>query len=564
MLLSLKVKDFAIIDAAELDVPAGFTVITGETGAGKSILIDALVIALGGRFSTDLIRSGASSAEVEALFDISEQPLVQARLAERDLVGDDANLLLVRRIVRAKGRGKVVINGGLSTVATLAEVVRGLADISGQHEQLSLLQPENHLAIVDAYGQLEALKDRYVTAYQAYRACLQERDNLRQSDAEALRRLDFVRFQLEEIEQLAPQPNENVALEAERKRLAHAERLSRGAQMAENLLYGEDGAAYDRVSRASSELQTLVELDAELQEPLELLDGARDALQEASRALQRYASRIDLDPERLQQVEDRLVALERLMRKHGTDISGLLATQKALADEAEELANRDQRAAELDSELQQRAVEAVEAARALSAARHQAASELDAAVRAEVADMELEGAVFETRIETTEQVEQLSLSGGDRIEFLWSANPGEPPRALAKIASGGELSRLMLAVKRLQCHTDLVSLYVFDEVDTGLGGKAADAIGRKIQSVAQGHQALAITHLAPVAARADHHLLVSKHSADGRTVSAIESIEGPRRADEVARMIDGASITKATRQAARAMLQRAQSPRKAS
>lgn len=559
MLLHLKIRDFAIIDAVEIDFSTGFTVVTGETGAGKSILVDALTLALGGRASADIVRAGAEAAEVEALFDISGHPLVRARLEQRDLVGDDPDTLLVRRVVGVKGRAKVLVNGRLATVAMLAEIVRGLVDISGQHEQQSLLVVDNHIDILDAFGQLDELLGRYRVAYDEWRGLARERDELRQNEDKNLQRADFLRFQLDEIARLSPRPGEDEELELERQRLAHAEKLKGGAACAEALLYGDDGSAFDKLGRAAAEVEALARIDPELVSLAEALTSAQRELKEGARVLQRYSERVEADPTRLAEVDERLAELKRLCRKHGGSLAEVVTRRAELEKELSGLDNADARLAELEGAIAAKRGEVQGLASELSAARKAAAGRFGKQVRAELADMDLAGAVFEVGLEPRRDAsgEALGPLGADEVELLWGPNKGEPPRPLARIASGGELSRLMLAVKRVLCSRDLVSLYVFDEVDTGLGGRVADSIGRKIQDVAREHQAITITHLAPIAARADHHLRVRKTVQGERTVSLLEALDGAERAEEIARMIDGASITKATRQAAKEMLARA-------
>jgi DNA repair protein RecN (Recombination protein N) len=536
-------------------------VVTGETGAGKSILVNALTLALGGRASADLIRSGAETAEVEALFDISRQVLIRQRLADRELLGDDPDLLVVRRVVGSKGRAKVVINGRLASVATLGELVRGLVDISGQHEQQSLLVVDNHLGILDDFGAYTTVLDAFGQSFAAWRRLVAERAALDRSEEELLSRADYVRFQLEEIDRVAPIEGEIEALEQERARLVHADRLKRGAAAAEAALYGEDGSAFDKLSKAAAELEALTRIDVELAPVAAVLESTRKELQEAARELGRYDSRIEADPDRLAAVDDRLAELKRLIRKHGGSLNEVLRRQTELRQELDTLDSSDARLAELERELAATAEQMQAAAAALSSARRDAATRLSRAVASELAELNLDGAVFEVAVTPRAPAGEdgtpaVTADGADAVEFLWSANPGEPPRPLVRIVSGGELSRLMLAVKRVLSQTDLVSLYVFDEVDAGLGGRVADAIGRKIQAVAGEHQAIAITHLAPIAACAHHHLVVRKELRLGRAVSVIARVSGKERAEELARMIDGANVTKATRQAAREMLAR--------
>lgn len=559
MLLSLKIKDFAIIEETEVDFGSGFTVVTGETGSGKSIVVDALLIALGSRATGDVVRSGAACAVVEALFDISAHPVVRARLEARDLVGDDAAHLVVRRTVALKGRGKVSINGRMATLATLAEVVRGLVDISGQHDQQSLLDVDNHLEILDAFAEVDDLKSRYQGAFSALRDCEREIGILREGDERGLQRVDFLQFQLEEFDRLGIESGlDERSLEQERGRLANAERLEAGARGAEALLYGEDGSAFDKIGRACAELETLSRTDDGFAGWLSTLDAARRELQEVARGMLAYAERIEVDPERLGRVDDRLSELRRLARKHGCAINELAVRRDSLSAELDGLSNIEHRLGELEKIRAQHLARAMQAGEELSCARKKAGKRLGTAVSKEVEAMELTGAELIVEVETGEGDLALRSEGMDRLEFRWAPNPGEPPKSLAKIASGGELSRLMLAVKTVLAKRDLVSLYVFDEVDSGLGGRAADRIGAKIQAVAAGHQAIAITHLAPIAARADHHWVVTKATESGRTVSDIVSVAGKARLEELARMIDGASASPTTRKAAREMLARRQ------
>ena len=553
MLLHLRIRSLAIIDAVELDFAPGFTVITGETGAGKSILINALGLLLGGRSSADSIRTGADQAEVEAMFDIAEQPIVRARMEQRQLLGDDPNILLIRRVISAKGRAKVVINGHLSTVATLSELVRGLVDISGQHEQQSLLVVENHRDIIDAYGGLEVERTETRQAFEDYRALHRELRSFQTGEDELLRRMDFLRFQLEEIENVAPRVGEDDSLEEERSVLAHAEKLRIGTGQVEGWIYGDDGSAFDRLGKATAELDALSQVDGTLAPVCEFLHSARRDIEEAARTLQCYGERVEVDPERLCEVEDRLAEIQRLLRKHGGSIADVLARAQRLNGELSALENRESRLSELEENVRHREQVLLKRAEALSELRHKAAEKFCRAVRKELEEMDLPNAKLEVRFARRAES---GAEGFDEIELMWSANPGEPPKPLAKIASGGELSRLMLGVKAVLRHRDLVSLYVFDEVDTGLGGKAADCIGRKIQSVAEGHQAVTVTHLAQIASRADHHLKVHKGCIEDRTVSVFEHIRGQERADEIARMIDGAEQNTATLRAAKAMLNR--------
>ena len=564
MLLNLRIRDFAIIDQAEVEFSTGFTVVTGETGAGKSILVDALMLALGARANNEVVRTGADTARVEALFDIKEHPVVRARLEQRELIGDDPALLLISRVIGKKGRNKVLINGHLSTVATLSEIVRGLVDISGQHEQQSLLMTDTHLEILDAYSEIDGLKSRYSKAYESYRRLLKEYAGLQAREDADGQQVDFLRFQLDEIERVHPVEGEDETLELEQLKLANAEKLQGAASLAENLLYSENGSAFDKLGKSIAEVESIAEIDDTLLSSIEVLEGARTEIEEVARTLSHYGHRIEVDPLRLEEVEERQAAIRRLCKKYGGAVEVVLERKLAMEAELRSMDSSEERLSAMEAEVEALKATALKEASKLTKARNKAATKLRKAIEAELSDMELAQAQFLPTIRPREVVGQLDNpaqrlgpTGADEVEFLWSANPGETPRGLAKIASGGELSRVMLAVKRVLCSHDLVSLYVFDEVDTGLGGKAADSIGRKIQAVAKGHQAITITHLAPIAARADHHLVVTKHAIGKRTVSQIELQGVDGRAEEIARMIDGAEITRATKLAAKKMLERA-------
>ncbi len=555
MLTHLSIRNFAVIDSVDLEFNEGFTVITGETGAGKSVLVGALNLLLGGRASTDAIRSGADQADLEALFDISDHPPIKARLEARELMGDDPDSLVIRRQLRRKGRGKIIVNGHLATMAGLTEIVRGLVDISGQHEQQSLLWTDQHIEYLDAFGELEPLKSSYQEAYQHYADLQRELHGLEKRGEEDARRQDFLRYQLDEIERIRPIDGEYAELQKERGRLKHAGRIRQSCEEAEAQLYANDHAAVDLLGTALGALECIPEDSCEdsVQEAEQLIKEARTAVEEAARILGRYAQGVEVDPLRLEAVEARTAELEQLFRKHGPNESTIVAEAERIATELERLNNRDNHLTDLSTALERAQEQGIKRAGALSQSRQKAAMAFQNSIQKELADMELENARFEVHLHTSEK---LGAQGIDGVEFLWSANPGEPVKSLARIASGGELSRVMLAVKTILSQRDLVSLYIFDEVDTGVGGRAADAIGRKISNVCKGHQAITITHLAPIAARADHHLFVHKTTENGRTMSKFDELNGRTRVEELARMIDGAQITTATKRAAKEMLAR--------
>lgn len=440
MLLNLRIHNFAIIDTVDIELHAGFTVLTGETGAGKSILIDALMVALGSKASINLVRSGAQTAEVEALFDIRTQPLIQQRLAERHLTGDSPEHLLIRRVIGPRKRGKILVNGHLTTVATLVALVQGLVDISGQHEQQSLLAQDNHVGILDAYGAHQDILTRYQQAYQHWMLLRREKNEQEKALAENLNREDFLRFQWQEIADLDPKPEELTTLADACARLAHAEKLQHVAANAELQLYGGDHSAFDQLSVVGAELQTLAGIDQGLAKCVEQLCEARGHIEDVANQLRRYVDRIEVDPHKLETLQSRYDALLRLARKHGGDLTQVLEKQCTLQTELAELQASTTRMQTLDQDIALAWQQVVAQSQALTAARHLAGQALDQAIVTEAADMELEDAVFQTRIQsmsTASQTYACGPLGAETIQFLWSANPGESPKPLTKIISGG-------------------------------------------------------------------------------------------------------------------------------
>jgi DNA repair protein RecN (Recombination protein N) len=559
MLTFLRVRNFAIIDELEVELAAGLHVVTGETGAGKSILVDALDLVLGGRGKPELVRTGAAQAEVEATFDVSGDPLLRERLAARGI--EETDELIVRRVVAAGGRTRAYVNGSLATQAELAELTAGLADISSQHEHHTLTDPARHLGYLDAYGRLEDERAKMKVAYAALDAA---RDALADAKARARGREDredVLRFQLKEIDQLAPELGELDKASAERDRLKHAEKLLAAARSAEEALYERDASIADELASLGRTLGDAAAIDARLREPAARIETARAELEDAARDLAHYARSISADPDRLAELDERLHRLSRLARKHGEvgaadPIAGVLAFRDRARAELDALAGSEQQIESLDRAHVAANEAATKRAAALSAARKKAASALGRAITSELSSLGMGGA--EVRVDLAET--GMSASGIDRAELLIAPNVGEDARPLRKIASGGELSRALLAIKRVlaglrEAEGRASGLYVFDEVDTGVGGAVAEVIGKKLRDVARHHQVLVITHLAPIAVYADRHFQVKKSVEDGRTHSTIDLLGATERLEEVARMLGGLSITKKTREAARELLE---------
>lgn len=575
MLSYLRIRDLAIIDALEVELHPGLNVLTGETGAGKSILVDALGLVLGDKARNDLVRTGASQAEVEAVFDLGDPEAVRERLRAAGLdeprqasSGPEAGELVVRRVVTAAGRSRAYVDGQLATVAQLATATAGLADISSQHEHHTLLDVASHLAYLDAFGDL---LDQRAQARAAHASVIQARDALQEARARLTsrsERADFLAFQVSEIDAVAPRPGESAELARERERLRHAERILRAVTGAEEALYGRDGAVVEELGRIASGLREMAAFDPALEAAANAVEAAEAQLAEVARDLSRHARGVALDPERLSEIDDRLHAIGRLARKYAQGATEpeatILAHRARVADELEALERAEQDVAALESDFARAIERAAGIVKGLSAERRAAGALLGARIERELADLGMRGArvlVDVSPLEAGAHNEaptvdgaRLGPTGIDRVELLVATNAGEEPRPLRKIASGGELSRVLLAIKRVLAGKRRAepgfgsrSLYVFDEVDTGVGGAVAEAIGRKLQEVARFDQVLCITHLAPIAIHADAHLLVRKTVSGGRTRSEIVVLGEDDRIAEVARMLGGSNITQKTR-----------------
>ena len=563
MLTCLRVKDFAIIDALEIELEPGLNVVTGETGAGKSILVDALELVLGGRGRPEVVRTGEALAEVEALIEIQGDAAVRARVEAAGIELTDE--LVIRRVIKSSGRTRGYVNGRLATATQLAELAAGLADISSQHEHHTLVDPSRHLDYLDAFGQLDTMRTSVAKAYGELREAADARAALDQRARDRGEREDLLRYQISEIDALAPTPGEDEALASERERLRHAERLATAAGRAEDAISAQDGAVCEVLARVAGEVEEAARVDAQLEPLVAQIEGARAQLEDAARELGSYARRVTLDPDRLAEVEERLDAIRKLVRKYGGSIDAVLAHRERAATELDEMDRHEERLLELDRAHAAALARAREEARQLSERRHAIAKKLGNAISKELASLGMGDAKVRVDVARIEGRDgelavdgaRLSPTGIDRVEFLIAPNRGEEARPLRKIASGGELSRSMLAIKRVLAGLRPAGLYVFDEVDAGVGGAVAEVIGRKLRDVARHHQVLCITHLPQIAVFADAHFKVAKEVERGRTKSTVRRLGHDERLEEIARMLGGLEITKATRAAAAEMLQSA-------
>ncbi len=562
MLHTLTIDNVVLIEHQVLELGPGFNVLTGETGAGKSMVVDALALVLGGRARPEVVRTGEREAEVAALFEVEAGSRVAAKLEAAGVPCDGE--LVVRRVVQAEGRSRAFLNGKPSTAAQLADLAPDLCDIASQHESVSLTDPATHLEYLDAFGKLDALRDALGEKVAELGIVVREIGKVREAERDRAEREDFLAFQLKEIEELDPSPGEETELESERARLRHAEKLSVATQSAADRLYEGDDTVCDQLARVSSDLDAAAAIDQTLAPLARTVDAARSELADAARALSRYAAGIESNAGRLVEVDDRWFRLQKLLRKHGPTTHELLAHRDELKKQLEQLAGAGALLDELEKKRERCLQVVATEARTLSRKRRDAASNLADAIGRELSGLGMGRARVVVDVSPVPGVSaadlppvdgaRLTSSGIDRVEFLIAPNKGEDPRPLRKIASGGELSRALLALKRVLAEKGPAGLYVFDEVDAGVSGAIAEVIGRAIADVARHRQVLCITHLAQIAALCDHHFVVDKVEAKGRTTSSVKRLTDQERIEEIARMIGGVKIGEAARRAALELL----------
>ncbi|QUW03864.1 DNA repair protein RecN [Chloracidobacterium validum] len=554
MLRLLNIENIAVVHRQRVAFDAGLTIVTGETGAGKSLVVDALALAVGGRATADIIRAGESRAVVEALFDCPAHPAVARILSEADIEAGDE--LLIRREVAASGKGRLFINDQLCSVATVRALRPYLVDIHGQGDQQTLMFPSAHAGVLDAFGQHVALSDATATAFSAWQTARRDLDQLKRDEASRLQRLDMLNFQRADIERVAPQAGEDEDLRRERMRLSNAERLLALAAGSYDLLYEREASALDLVAQALRRVEDLAADDPALADTVATLEAARYGIEEAAFALRDYADALVVSPERLREVEARLDALDQLKRKYGGTLAQVLATFDQIQHELANIENYDADVRRLTAAVEAAAQAYQRSALALRSARQAAARRFEAALEQELHALALPQArlvvAFDER--HVDAPETWEASGLEAVEFLFTSNPGEPPRPLSKVASGGELARMMLGVKSILAPTDIPRTMVFDEVDVGISGRVAEAVGVRLRRLAERQQVLCITHQAQVARFATTHLRVEKSIVDGRTRAEITLLDARERVEELARIIGGAVVTDSARRAARDLL----------
>ena len=567
MLIELRLENYAVIDNAAVEFASGLNLLTGETGAGKSVLIDALALLLGDKASSEIIRTGADRAVVSAVFESAgaSETAIDKILEHNGLDESEDGSLIVRREISVSGKGRVFVNNQAATVAVLRQLAPHLATIHAQNESILSFDPPSRLALLDSFAASQL--DPVAHAFAAWREIRARIEQLEQGEQDRLRLVDLWTFQMHEIEETKLQSGEDERLETEKRVLANAEKIYNAAMQAFDLLYEGDASTSASLRSAQKQIAELARYEPKFQEALAALETARISVEDVGATVRDYAGGIHASPEHLAEVEDRLAALDRLKRKYGPTLDEVIAFGAEVARKLSEVENKDEILRELRADLAKAATEYLRAARTLSKARHDAARKLEKLVESEINDLAMKSTF---RIDLTGEEEgNWSATGIDQVLYMISTNPGEPMRQLEHIASGGELSRVMLALKvsvesnverrtpssaRAATRQPAERTMVFDEIDTGIGGRAAEAVGKKLKSLARSNQVLCVTHLPQIATFADHHYVIEKKERTGRARTTIRSVVGEERTEEVARMLSGAKLTDTSRKHAEQMI----------
>jgi DNA repair protein RecN (Recombination protein N) len=563
VLVELRLENYAVIDNAAVEFASGLNLLTGETGAGKSILIDALALLLGEKASSEVIRSGAERAVVSAVFECDgvAGDAIETVLEHNGLDESEDGSLIVRREIAAGGKGRVFVNNQAATVAVLRQLAPHLATIHAQNESILAFDAPARLELLDGFGgtQVEPVSK----AFEAWKGIRERIDDLERDEQDRLRLVDLWAFQKREIEEAKLQSGEDERLETEKRVLANAEKIYNAAMQAFDLLYEGDGSTTASMRAAQKQIEELARYEPKFQEALAALETARISVEDVGATVRDYAGGIHASPEHLAEVEDRLAVLDRLKRKYGPALEDVIGFGADVARKLSEIENKDEILRGLRAELAKAGTEYLRAARALSKSRRDAARKLEKMVEAEINDLAMKS-VFRIQMTTGEEEGNWAAAGIDEVVYMIATNPGEPMRQLEHIASGGELSRVMLALKvSVEAGTDpglrkkrsgSQRTMVFDEIDAGIGGRAAEAVGKKLKALARANQVLCVTHLPQIATFADQHYVIEKKERNGRTRTSIRAVVGEERTEEVARMLSGAKLTDTSRKHAEQMI----------
>jgi len=552
MLQFLNISNIALIDELQVEFEPGLNLLTGETGSGKSIIVDALGVLIGGRFTSDLVKSGAERGSIEGLFSVGPNPGLERLLEDAGVSAASSEELIIRRELSATGRNKIFINNQLATHSLLRELREFLVDIHGQGDQQTLFNPQTHLELLDSFAIGNGLRDEVAEAHRVWSAGQRELDALRREDSEKFQLVDTLRFQIDELERAQLVIGEDERLEEERRRLANVEKLAALCQSSYGRIYEDDDAALARLRLAVKDVTELAEYESSFRDCLEGLESARAVLEDLSFSLRDFADKLEFSPTRLAEVEDRLAELSRLKRKYGGSIQSTLEHLARSEDRLRQIETSDERELELATEVEKARGSYFDRAGKLRRERVRAAKRFEKTVETCIAELAMEHARFQVQL--GDMGDSAGPKGIDHIEFYFSANAGEDLKPLARVASGGEASRLMLVLKTVANATEFPRTIVFDEIDSGIGGRVSEAVGIKLRQLAETNQVLCVTHLPQVARQANQHFQVSKRSLDGKTVSSIDALDSKARIEEIARMLGGLEITATTRKHARELL----------
>jgi DNA repair protein RecN (Recombination protein N) len=569
MLQLLNISNIALIDELRVEFDNGLNLLTGETGSGKSIIVDALGVLIGGRFSSELLKSGTDRGSIEGLFQVATNPTLNSLLesAGISVPASDENAssieLIIRREIAATGRNKIFINNQLATQTLLRDLREFLVDIHGQGEQQTLFNPDTHLELLDDFANNASLRKEVTECYERWNHLRREIETISRDVAERYQLLDTLRFQIAELDRAHLSPGEDEQLEDERKRLSNVEKLTTLSQSSYARIYEDNDSALARLRNTTNELTELSEYESSFREYLEGLETARAVLEDLSFSLRDFADKLEFSPNRLAEIEDRLSELSRLKRKYGGSIQTALEHLASSEDRLRNIETSDERERELRTDLEAAAGRYLDRARKLHVARVRAAKKLEQATEEGISEVAMENGRFQAQVmeisqssEDGETCSHFTASGTDRVEFYFSANPGEDLKPLARVASGGEASRLMLVLKTVTNASEFPRTIVFDEIDTGIGGRVSEAVGIKLKKLALTNQVLCVTHQAQIARFADNHLVVNKETVKGRALVNVAKIDRQGRVEEIARMLTGASITDNARRHARELLKK--------
>ena len=562
MIKEIRIRNFAIIENLAVNFEQGLNVLTGETGAGKSIILGALNLLLGGRADTDSIRSGETTAFVEGAFEVTD-PATLDLIRECGIEMEDGELLVKRQVSNA-GKNRCLLNDSPVTVSTLAKIGDRLVDLHGQHDHQALLHPETHIDLLDLYGKSQELRNEFALNFSDYQTQAKKLQSMKMDEQERLQKEEFLSFQLAEIDAAGLSEEEEEEIKAESHKLKHAEKIRAGLQQSQSLLTDDQGSILENLGQVLKELEAVLETDPGLAETVERSRSAYYELEEVVESLRGYNRSLEFNPNRLEEIEDRLAEINGLKRKFGNDITEILKRRDQIAEELQQLASNDENMKALEEELRQKEKVLSKLAIRLAEKRESAAKSFTASVEKELKELSMGNVQFGVRFDYPSDPDgfilfrkekmKASATGLGTLEFMFSPNPGEELRPLVKIASGGEVSRVMLALKSILNDQDTIPVMIFDEVDTGIGGGVAEKVGLKLQKVASTKQVLCITHLPQIAGLASSHFRIEKQIKSKRTHSTIHQLEHEERVEELARMSSGETITDASLEHAREML----------